>query len=330
MAPLSKSRSVTDLIKELERKEKEAGDVHTIMQQVLDQAQSVKSRMQQIRHKVAVMSGKGGVGKSSVTVNLAICLARQGQKVGILDVDISGPCIPKMLGIKEQRLSITAEGAQPAIGPYGIKVASMDLLLPQDDTPVIWKGLWEDSAIWRGTVEMSVIRELIADVVWGKLDILLIDMPPASSDKPPVIAQFIPDLDGALIVSIPSEVSQFIVKKSVIFLNRELKITILGLIENMSGTVCPHCGKGIELFSAHPEGGETPGLLETMGIPLIGRIPFDRRIATAGDKGQSFTDLHSATPAAQAFQAIAKTLREGLATGNGKKVKGENNEIHLP
>ena len=316
MLPLSKDRSITDVVKKLEQQEKEAGGVHTITQQVLDQLQAVKSRMDKVRHKVAVMSGKGGVGKSSVTVNIAQSLARDGQKVGILDVDISGPCIPKMLGIKERKLTITPDGAQPAIGTHGIKVASMALLVPQDDAPIVWKGLWEDSAIWRGTVEMSVIRELIADVAWGDLDLLLIDMPPASSDKPPVIAQLIPDLDGALIVTIPSEISQFIVKKSVVFLNQELKIPILGVIENMSGALCPHCGEEIELFEA-PSSGK--GLVEGLGLPLLGRIPFDRRIGSSADRGESFTDLHGATPAGQAFNSVAKTLWDGLRTRNEKK-----------
>lgn len=315
-AKSSRGHSVTEVVKKLEEEAKEAGAVHNIMQQVLDQLQAVQSRMQRVRHKVAVMSGKGGVGKSSVTVNLALCLAREGKKVGILDVDISGPCIPKMMGIKEQQLTITSEGAQPAVGLRGIKVASMGLLLPREDAPVMWKGLWEDSAVWRGTVEMSVIRELIADVAWGELDLLLIDMPPASSDKPPIIAQLIPDLDGALIVTIPSEISQFIVRKSVVFLNRELKIPMIGMVENMSGALCPHCGEEIELFEApsHPQ-----GLLETMGLPLLGRIPFDRRIASAADQGRSFMDQHPATPAAQAFQAVARTLLEGLdSSGRGK------------
>lgn len=305
----SKGSSVTELIKKLEQKEHESGTVHPVMQQVLDQVDAVQSRMKKIRHKVAVMSGKGGVGKSSVTVNIAQCLAREGLKIGILDVDISGPCIPKMLGIKERTLSITKEGAQPAIDANGIKVASMDLMLPDGDTPVMWKGLIEDSAVWRGTVEMSVIRELISDVLWGELDLLLIDMPPASSDKPPVIAQMMPDLDGALIVTIPSEISKFIVRKSIVFINQELKIPIIGLIENMSGSLCPHCGEGIELFqSLSPENGDS----NMLGLPLLGKIPFDRRIAKAADQGKAFTELHPATPAAQAFQALAQSLKKGL------------------
>jgi ATP-binding protein involved in chromosome partitioning len=172
----------------------------------------------------------------------------------------------------------------------------------------MWKGLWEDSAVWRGTVEMSVIRELISDVAWGELDYLLIDMPPASSDKPPVIAQLIPDLDGALIVTIPSEVAQFIVRKSVVFLNRELKIPMLGLVENMSGAVCPHCGEGIELFE-EPSGERR---VESLGLPILGQIPFDRRIATACDRGRSFLDDHGSTPAAQAFRTLAQAIRDRI------------------
>jgi ATP-binding protein involved in chromosome partitioning len=309
MSSPPKGTSVTERVKKLEEKERAAQTVHPVMQQVLDQFKAVSSRMSRVRHKVAVMSGKGGVGKSSATVNLALCLARLGKKVGILDVDISGPCIPKMMGIRGSKLTITPEGVQPVIGLGGVKIASMDLLVEQETSPVLWKGLWEDSAAWRGTVEMSVIRELIADVAWGDLDILLIDMPPASSDKPPVIAQLIPDLAGAIIVTIPSEISQFIVRKSVMFLNKELKIPMLGLIENMSGAVCPHCGEGIELFE-NPSGSGDPASI--LGLPLLGRIPFDKRISTAADRGESFTEKHPATPAGQAFVSIAAMLSAGL------------------
>jgi ATP-binding protein involved in chromosome partitioning len=308
MSP-SKGQSVTEVVKKLEQQERAAQAVHPILQQVLDQLQAVKSRMQPVRHKIAVMSGKGGVGKSSVTVNLALSLARLGKKVGILDVDISGPCIPKMMGVRASRIRITPEGAEPAVGLAGVKVASMDLLVPEETSPVMWKGLWEDSAVWRGTVEMSVIREMISDMAWGELDVLLIDMPPASSDKPPVIAQLIPDLDGAIIVTIPSEISQFIVRKSILFLNKELKIPMLGLIENMTGAVCPHCGGGIELFENRTEGEDAPELL---GLPVLGRIPFDKRIASAADRGESFIEKNPATPAAQSFLSIAALIDSGL------------------
>lgn len=305
----SEERTITEVVKDLEAQQKKNKVVNPILQQVMDQVVAVQTRMGRIKHKIAVMSGKGGVGKSSVTVNLANSFVARGYKVGILDVDLSGPCIPKMTGIRERALKITAEGALPAVGLNGIKVASMELMLPNDGSPVMWKGLWEDSAVWRGTVEMSVIREFISDVNWGPLDLLLIDMPPASSDKPPIIAQMIPDLDGAVIVTIPSEISQFIVKKSVVFLNRELHIPIIGLIENMSGAICPHCGEALELFEDASHG-ESP--LQKMGLPLLGRIPFDRRIASCADQGRSFTDEHPHTPASQAFSLITESLHRQM------------------
>ncbi|MBI3596156.1 MAG: Mrp/NBP35 family ATP-binding protein [Nitrospirae bacterium] len=305
----SEGRTITEVVKDLEAQQKKNKVVNPVLQQVLEQVAAVQTRMGRIKHKIAVMSGKGGVGKSSVTVNLANSFTARGYKVGILDVDLSGPCSPKMMGIRERSLKITAEGALPAVGLNGIKVASMELMLPSEGSPVMWKGLWEDSAVWRGTVEMSVIREFISDVNWGPLDLLLIDMPPASSDKPPIISQMIPDLDGAVIVTIPSEISQFIVKKSVVFLNRELHIPILGLIENMSGAVCPHCGEALELFEDASHG-ESP--LQKMGLPLLGRVPFDRRIAGCADKGRSFVDEHPLTPAAQAFRIITDSLQQHI------------------
>lgn len=301
--------TIADTVKTLENKEKKEGKVNPIVTQVVEQIGAVKDRMARVKHKIAVMSGKGGVGKSSVTVNLANSFAERGYKVGILDIDLSGPCIPRMTGIKERKLEITPEGATPAVSANGIKVASMELMLPSDASPAQWNGLWEDSAVWRGTVEMSVIREMISDVNWGDLDYLFIDMPPASSDKPPILSQFIPDLAGAVIVTIPSEVAQLIVKKSVVFLNRELKIPIIGLIENMSGAVCPHCDHALELFEGS---GESVGLLKELELPLLGRVPFDRRIATSADRGESFVGDHPHTPAAQAFRSIAGTLEKHI------------------
>ena len=301
--------TIAETVKLLENKDKESGKINTILKQVLEQGTAVTNRMRRVKHKIAIMSGKGGVGKSSVTVNLANIFAEKGYKVGILDVDLSGPCIPRMTGIKERKLEITPEGAKPAVSANGIKVASMELMLPSEASPAMWKGLWEDSAVWRGTVEMSVIREMISDVNWGDLDYLFIDMPPASSDKPPLLSQFIPELAGAVIVTIPSEVAQLIVKKSVVFLNRELKIPIIGLIENMSGAVCPHCDHAIELFGGSDE---TMGLLKDLELPLLGRIPFDRRIATSADRGESFMSEHPHTPAAQAFRLIAGTLEKHI------------------
>ena len=153
-----------------------------VMQQIADQTLQVKTRMGLIRHKLVVLSGKGGVGKSMVTVNLALAFARQGFRVGILDVDLNGPCVPKMLSLKGQRFEFGGEGAIPPIGPLGIKVASMEFFLRQD-SPVRWKGPMDLSPVWLGMMEMSVIREFLGDIVWGELDLLLADLPPGAAEE---------------------------------------------------------------------------------------------------------------------------------------------------
>src|SRR5215213_8061797 len=185
-----------------------------VVQQITEQTRQVHARMAGIKHKLVVMSGKGGVGKSMTTVNLALAFARQGSKVGLLDVDLNGPCVPRMLGLHGQSLTMTSNGAIPPVGPLGVKVASMDFFL-DDASPVRWKGPMDVSPVWLGLMEMNVIREFLADVIWGELDYLLADLPPgAAADKPPVIAGFIPDLAGAIVVTTPSEVASDAVQKS--------------------------------------------------------------------------------------------------------------------
>ena len=204
-----------------------------------------------IKHKLVVMSGKGGVGKSMTTVNLALAFARQGAKVGLLDVDLNGPCVPRMLGLHGQSLTMGPEGAIPPVGPLGVKVASMDFFL-EDASPVRWKGPMDVSPVWLGLMEMNVIREFLADVVWGELDYLLADLPPgAAADKPPVIAGFIPDLAGAIVVTTPSEVASDVVQKSVTYA-RDMGIKVMGIVENMSEYRCPSCGEVNELSTAIP------------------------------------------------------------------------------
>ncbi len=179
-----------------------------VQKQLVDQSIDLKIRMGRIKRKIVVMSGKGGVGKSMTTANLALAFARAGHKVGVLDVDLNGPCIPKMLGV-QGKFEITEEGAIPPVGPYGMKIASMEFLLKQEDTPVQWKGPMELSPVWLGLMEMNVIRELLADIAWGELDYLFTDLPPgAAADKPPVIAGFIPELDGAVVLRSPKRLSK--------------------------------------------------------------------------------------------------------------------------
>lgn len=272
-----------------------------VVQQITEQMRVVHNRMAGVRHKLVVMSGKGGVGKSMTTVNLALALARAGNRVGILDVDLNGPCVPQMLGMRGKGLDITADGALPPVGPYGLKVASMDFFL-KEHAPVRWKGPMDLTPVWLGLQEMNVIREFLADVVWGELDYLLADLPPgAAADKPPVIAGLLPDLTGAIVVTTPSEVASNVVQKSIGYAE-ELGISVLGIIENMSQYRCPSCGAENELFE-----GNTAGMCDALNLPLLGRIPFDRAFAKTFDKGQPLLD--ETHPTIQRFQEIAQRIQ---------------------
>jgi len=283
-----------------------------VVQQMTEQTKQVHARMAGIKYKLVVMSGKGGVGKSMTTVNLSLALARQGSKVGLLDVDLNGPCVPRMLGLHGHSLTMTAEGAIPPVGPLGMKVASMDFFL-DDATPVRWKGPMDVSPVWLGLMEMNVIREFLADVVWGELDFLLADLPPgAAADKPPVIAGFIPDLAGAIVVTTPSEVASDVVQKSVTYA-RNMGIKVLGIVENMSEYRCPSCGELNELFE-----GNTEAMCEVLDLPLLGRIPFDRKLARAFDRGTPLLD--ETYPTIQRYQEIAGRIRTLLGY---KKVLAE-------
>ena len=271
-----------------------------VVQQITEQMKQVQARMAGIKHKLVVMSGKGGVGKSMTTVNLALAFARQGYRVGLLDVDLNGPCVPRMLGMHGQSLRMTPEGAIPPVGPLGVKAASMDFFL-QAASPVRWKGPMDLSPVWLGVMEMNVIREFLADIIWGELDFLLTDLPPgAAADKPPVIAGFIPDLAGAIVVTTPSEVASDVVQKSVTYA-RDMGIKVLGMIENMSQYRCPSCGAEHELFE-----GNTEAMCEALDIPLLGRIPFDRTLARTFDKGLPLLD--EKYPTVQRYQEIAERV----------------------
>ncbi len=281
-----------------------------VLQQLGEQTQQVRSRMGLIRRKLVVLSGKGGVGKSMVTVNLALAFARQGLRVGILDVDLNGPCVPKMLGMNGQRFEMTPEGAIPPVGPLGMKVASMEFFL-KPDSPVRWKGPMDLSPVWLGMMEMSVIREFLADIVWGELDLLLADLPPgAAADKPPAIVGFLPELDGAVVVTTPSEVSIDVVKKSIVYA-RDVGIRVVGLIENMSGFLCPECRAESDVF----DGSHTvQELCSQLDIPFLGRIPLDRKISQACDRGiPLFSASGEATELISGrFQEIARNIGQQL------------------
>ncbi|RLG06538.1 MAG: ATP-binding protein [Thaumarchaeota archaeon] len=261
---------------------------------------AIEARMKSIRRKVLILSGKGGVGKSIVTANLAVALAKKiGEgKIGILDGDLTGPSIPKILKARGQQLSAGPPGIFPARGPLGIKIVSMDYLLPSDETPVIW----------RGPMKARAIMDFLSQVVWGRLDYLLVDLPPGTGDEALTIAQSIPRIDGVIIVTIPSELSKLIVAKAISFCRR-LELPILGVIENMSWFTCPSCGARVEIFT----GGGGEKLAREMGLKLLGRIPLDPNIAKASDLGEPYIISYPDSPGAQEFLKIAEEIEETLA-----------------
>lgn len=247
-------------------------------------------RMAKIKHKIIIASGKGGVGKSTVSVNLARALQMKGMRVGILDADITGPDIPKLLGIEEAKLMQGQEGIEPAQAD-GIKAASMALILSNRDSPIVW----------RGPMKMAAIKQFIQDVNWGDLDFLLIDLPPGTSDEPLSVVQLIPELAGAIIVTTPQDVALLDSRKAVNMV-RAMKLPVLGIVENMSGLICPHCGEGITVFGAG--GGKT--MAEEMDVTFLGAIPIDPSVCALSDSGLTF--VQSETKARDSFNKIVERL----------------------
>jgi Mrp family chromosome partitioning ATPase len=254
-----------------------------IEQELQDRA--IENTLKRIKHKILVMSGKGGVGKSTVAVNLAIGLADKGFKVGLLDVDLHGPSVPRMLGLK------TGFGREETPKPIewspNLSVVSIEPLLPDRDK----------SIIWRGPIKIQVIRQFISDLVWDTLDYLIIDSPPGTGDEPLTVAQTITGAQ-ALIVTTPQEIALADVRKSIDFCY-QVNMPILGLVENFSGMVCPHCGQAIDLF--HTGGGA--GLAAKTGLPLLAGIPFTQGVVEAGDTGQ---------PEYQPFHELVEAVMERL------------------
>jgi ATP-binding protein involved in chromosome partitioning len=248
--------------------------------------------MSKIKHKIAIISGKGGVGKSTVTVNLAAAFAKSGHSVGILDADIHGPSVPRLLGLTGQQVKIGPPGAFPVIGPLDIKVMSIDFFLPED-VPTIW----------RGPLKMGAIRQFLQEIVWGELDILFIDLPPGTGDEPLTIAQFLPEMDGVIVVTMPSELSSSIVKKAITFALR-LNMPIIGVVENMSGFICPHCGTKTEIFQA----GGGRKIAEESGVAFLGSIPIDPKVGTDADQGKPFIIANKNSAAAKAFQEVVEKV----------------------
>ena len=247
-----------------------------------------KRSLTKIKNKIMVMSGKGGVGKSSVSVNLAIALAEKGFKVGLMDVDIHGPDIPRMLGLSGMLEASAEKKLNPMRYSDNLSAVSIESLMVNKD----------DAVIWRGPVKHGAIRQFLSEVAWGDLDYLIIDAPPGTGDEPLTVAQLIKDA-RAVIVTTPQEVALADVRKSISFC-KTVKMEILGLIENMSGYTCPHCGKSVDLFGSG--GGEKTALQS--GLKLLGRIPFDPRVVQCGDAGVSYSRQYADAPVSRAFSEI--------------------------
>jgi len=259
-----------------------------------EQDAAVKDSLGKIKQKIIVMSGKGGVGKTSTSVNLSIALAKKGYKVGIMDVDLHGPDVPRMLGLTGMLDIGQNRKLTPIAKMENLKAVSIESLTMSKD----------DAIIWRGPIKFSAIKQFIGDVDWGELDFLIIDCPPGTGDEPLTIAQTIKDAK-AIIVTTPQEVSLADVRKSINFC-KTVKMQIFGLIENMSGFTCPHCGEKVEIFGAG--GGEKTAA--ATGIRFLGRIPMDPKVVACGDRGESIQEVYEDSPVSQAISAVADQVAE--------------------
>jgi len=257
-----------------------------------DQDIAVNASLGKIKNKILVMSGKGGVGKTSTSVNLSIALADKGYNVGIMDVDLHGPDVPRMLGLEGTPQVNENKKLNPISYSKNLTAISIESFTPNKD----------DAIIWRGPLKFSAIKQFISDIDWGNLDFLVIDAPPGTGDEPLTVAQTISDAK-AIIVTTPQEVALADVRKSINFC-KTVKMEIFGLIENMSGFLCPHCGEMVELFGAG--GGEKTA--NQMGVRFLGRIPFDPQMVACGDSGVCYQEAHRDSAVTKAFTDVAEAM----------------------
>jgi len=249
--------------------------------------EALTKRIARIGRTILILSGKGGVGKSTVAANLAVALAQAGRTVGLLDVDIHGPSVPKLLGLEGRTPTSTGQSIHPIEYDSRLKVMSIGFVL----------GGRDDAVIWRGPLKMNVIKQFLKDVEWGDLDFLVVDCPPGTGDEPLSVAQLIGKPDGAVIVTTPQDLAISDVRKCVSFC-RELDLPVLGVIENMSGFVCPHCGGAVDIFKSG--GGEA--MAADMGVPFLGRIPIDPELVQASDRGELYLQTQAKSETAAAFR----------------------------
>ena len=279
--------------------QEEISEIDMSRKEIDEGSKNIEKNLKKIKHKIVIISGKGGVGKTTVAVNLAISLASVGLRVGILDVDITGPNVAKMLGINPQlkpRVDPDEKKFYPINGPLNMKVMSMAFLTLNPDQPVIW----------RGPMKMGAVRQFIGDAVWGELDYLVCDLPPGTSDETLDILQLIPD-ENVIVVTTPQEVALMDARKT-IKMAKIMNRNVLGIIENMSGFKCPKCGEFIEIFGS----GGAEKAAKDFEIRLLGKIPFETEIGQQGDRGLPFIIKYSDSEGSKAFKGVINKIREVL------------------
>ena len=246
-----------------------------------------------VRHVILVLSGKGGVGKSTVSVNLAYALSNRGFMVGLLDLDLHGPNIPKMLGIEDHKFAMINNKIEPVHVTGKLSVVSIAFVLPDPSTPLIW----------RGPMKMAAIQQFLEDVNWGSLDYIVVDLPPGTGDEALTIAQIAPNVRGAVIVTTPQDVATLDARKSAKFVEK-LGLPVLGIIENMSGMICPHCKEEIDLFGK----GGGKKIAEELKVPYLGSIPIDIEMRKAGDEGRPFIIRRGDNPTWASVDKVMEAL----------------------
>lgn len=265
----------------------------------MDRRSRMSRALGRIRHKIIVMSGKGGVGKTTVAVNLAASLSRRGYRTGLLDLDLTGPDVARMLGLVGTKFPSGAGLIRPVESkPTGVRVATMSFLL-KDDAPVVW----------RGPLKAHALGQFLGDTAWGDLDFLVLDMPPGTSDEPLAVAENIRDADGCVVVTTPQAVSTDDVKKAVTFV-RLVELKVLGVLENMSGFECPNCHESYDVFG---KAGGGQALAQEANVRFLGRVPLDPELVRGGDEGMPFVLGRPESVAAKAFEGAVDALLEAVS-----------------